>query len=82
MIAKTTLGVSIWVEVLLDKYFSHRPTYRLLKHWQSVGLDLPSGCDGYLVYSVTLLSPIPMAKEITSVASRVFAVVSSLASIQ
>jgi transposase len=42
-IAKTTLGVSIWVEVLLDKYFSYRPTHRLLKHWQSVGLDLPSG---------------------------------------
>jgi transposase len=43
VIPKTTLGVSIWVEVLLDKYLSHRPTNRLLEQWRTVRLDLPSG---------------------------------------
>ena len=30
LIPKSILGVSIWVEVLLDKYLFYRPTYRLL----------------------------------------------------
>lgn len=41
--AKCTLGVSIWVEVLLDKYWSYRPSYRLLQEWRSRGLDLSLG---------------------------------------
>lgn len=41
--AKCTLGVSIWVELLLDKYWSYRPTYRLLQEWQTRGLDLSLG---------------------------------------
>ena len=40
---KATLGVSIWVDVLLDKYWSYRPTYRLLQEWQTRGLDLALG---------------------------------------
>jgi transposase len=36
-------GVSIWVEVLLDKSFSHRPTERLLGHWRLLGLDVAAG---------------------------------------
>jgi transposase len=40
---KCTLGVSIWVEVLLDKFGSYRPTYRLLQEWQTRGLDLSLG---------------------------------------
>ena len=43
VILESNVGVSIWAEVLLDKYFSHRPTYRLLEHWRSLGLDLASG---------------------------------------
>lgn len=43
VIRKSNLGVSIWAEVLLDKYSSHRPTYRLLEQWRSLGLDLASG---------------------------------------
>lgn len=43
VIRKSNLGVSIWAEVLLDKYLSHRPTYRLLEHWRSLGLDLALG---------------------------------------
>lgn len=34
LIPKGRLGTSMWVEILLDKYFSHRPTERLLNHWQ------------------------------------------------
>lgn len=40
---KCTLGVPIWVEVLLDKYLFYRPSYRLLQDWQTRGLDLSLG---------------------------------------
>ena len=43
MILESNSGVSIWAEVLLDKYLSHRPTYRLLGQWRSLGSDLASG---------------------------------------
>lgn len=43
LIAKSNLGVSIWVEVLLDKYLFYRPTCRLLADWQTSGLDLSLG---------------------------------------
>jgi transposase len=43
LIPKGVLGVSVWVEILLDKFFSHRPTERLLAHWQWLGLDVAAG---------------------------------------
>jgi transposase len=43
LIPKSILGVSIWVEVLLDKYLFYRPTYRLLRDWETHGLDLSLG---------------------------------------
>jgi transposase len=43
LIPKSILGVSIWVEVLLDKYLFYTPTYRLLRDWQTHGLDLSLG---------------------------------------
>jgi transposase len=43
LIPKGLLGVSVWVEILLDKYFSHRPTERLLAQWQLLGLDVAAG---------------------------------------
>lgn len=43
VIPKSILGVSIWVEVLLDKFLFYRPTYRLLADWQTHGLDLSLG---------------------------------------
>ena len=33
----------MWVEILLDKYFSYRPTERLLASWRLLGLDLAAG---------------------------------------
>jgi transposase len=43
LIPKSRFGVSIWVEVLLDKFASHRPTERLRKHWRDLGLDVSHG---------------------------------------
>jgi transposase len=43
LIPKGLLGVSVWVEVLLDKFFSHRPTERLLSQWRLLGLDVAAG---------------------------------------
>lgn len=43
LIPKSLLGVSLWVEILLDKFASYRPTQRLLEHWRLVGLDVAAG---------------------------------------
>jgi transposase len=43
VIPKSILGVSVWVSVLLDKYLSYRPTYRLLAELRTHGLDLALG---------------------------------------
>lgn len=43
LIAKSRYGVSVWVEILLDKFVSQRPTERLLQQWQLLGLDLAAG---------------------------------------
>jgi transposase len=43
VIPKSTLGVSIWGTILLDKYLFYRPTYRLLADLQTQGLDLSLG---------------------------------------
>jgi transposase len=40
LIPKSLLGTSVWVEVLLAKYFNHQPTERLLTSWNLLGLDL------------------------------------------
>src|SRR3954468_14677262 len=43
LIPKSLLGVSVWVEIVLDKFASYRPTQRLLEQWRLLGLDLASG---------------------------------------
>jgi transposase len=43
LIPKGLFGVSVWVEILLDKFFSYRPTERLLAQWGLLGLDLAAG---------------------------------------
>jgi transposase len=43
LIPKGLLGVSVWVEILLDKFASHRPTERLLFQWRLLGLDVAAG---------------------------------------
>jgi transposase len=43
LIPKGLLGVSVWVEILLDKFAGHRPTERLLSQWRLLGLDVSAG---------------------------------------
>ena len=46
LIPKSRFGTSLWVEILLDKFASHRPTERLLTHWQHLGLPVAAGTVG------------------------------------
>src|SRR5271166_44516 len=43
LIPKARYGISLWVEILLDKYFTYRPTERLLASWRLSGLNLAAG---------------------------------------
>ena len=43
LIPKGLLGVSVWVESLLDKFASHRPTERLLSQGRLLGLNVAAG---------------------------------------
>jgi transposase len=43
LIPKGRLGTSVWVEILLDKFLSYRPTHRLLEYWRTLELDLSLG---------------------------------------
>lgn len=43
LIPKSVYGDSIWIEVLLDKYFTFRPTHRLIQSLDLNGLELPQG---------------------------------------
>jgi transposase len=62
LIPKGRYGISVWVEIVLDKYFSYRPTERLLASWRLLGLDLAPGTvtDGLQRLEV-LLRPIYVA---------------------
>jgi transposase len=64
LIPKGRYGVSVWVEIVLDKYFSFRPTERLLGSWRLLGLDLAPGTvtDGLRRLQV-LLRPIYQALQ-------------------
>jgi transposase len=43
LIPKGLLGNSIWVEILLGKFFSHLPVARQLNAWKLLGLNLSPG---------------------------------------
>jgi transposase len=43
LIPKGLFGVSVWVEIMIDKFFSHRPTERLLDQWRLLDLELAAG---------------------------------------
>jgi transposase len=62
LIPKGRYGISVWVEILLDKYLTYRPTERLLASWRTLGLDLAPGTvtDGLSRLEV-LLEPIYQA---------------------
>jgi transposase len=64
LIPKGRYGISVWVEILLDKYLGYRPTERLLALWGLLGLDLAPGtvADGLARLEV-LLGPIYQALQ-------------------
>jgi transposase len=43
LIPKSILGISVWVELLLGKFFSHQPIERQLSAWRLRDLDLAPG---------------------------------------
>ena len=43
LLPRNPLGISVWAEVLLDKYLYARPTHRLLQHYASLGLPISQG---------------------------------------
>jgi transposase len=43
LIPKGRYGISVWVEILLDKYLTYRPTERLLASWRLGDLHLAAG---------------------------------------
>ncbi len=43
LIPKSRLGLSVWLEILLEKFAYHRPIARLLERWRESGLDLAAG---------------------------------------
>jgi transposase len=59
LIPKGRLGTSLWVEILVDKFTSHRPTERLLDQWHMHGLDLaPATVNEGLQHLEPLFQPI------------------------
>lgn len=62
LIPKSLLGTSVWLEILLDKYASHRPTERLLAAWKLLGLGIAaSTVAGGLQRLVPLFAPLYQA---------------------
>lgn len=43
LLSRNTLAVSVWTEVLLDKFLYARPTHRLLEYYKTVGLRISQG---------------------------------------
>ena len=59
LIPKGLLGVSVWVEILVSKFFAQQPTERLLQQWRLLGLDLSAGSvTGGLERIEPLLTPL------------------------
>ena len=43
IIPKGKYGISIWTELILDKFLYGRPTHRLLQSWETLGLKVSPG---------------------------------------
>ena len=64
LIPKSLLGTSVWVEILLAKYFNHQPIERLLASWKLMGLNLaPSTVNAGLERLEPLFTPIYTALQ-------------------
>lgn len=64
LLPKSLFGTSIWVEILLAKYFNHQPIERLLASWKLTGLNLaPSTVNAGLKRLEPLFAPIYTALQ-------------------
>jgi transposase len=43
LLSRNNYGVSVWSDVLLDKFLYARPTYRLLQYYKTIGLHISQG---------------------------------------
>lgn len=43
IIPKGKYGVSVWTELMVDKFLYGRPTHRLLQSWKALGLEVAAG---------------------------------------
>ena len=59
VLQRNNLGVSVWVEILLDKYLNAQATHRLLSDWAHLGCPLSQGTvTGGLQRLVPLFEPL------------------------
>ncbi|HEC62561.1 MAG TPA: IS66 family transposase [bacterium] len=59
LIPKGILDTSVWVKIILDKYYLYRPTYRFLRELQLYGADISQGTvTGGLKKIAVLFDPI------------------------
>ena len=64
LIPKGILGISVWVEILLNKYLYAQPTNRLLRSWTSIGFTPSQGTIiGGLKYLAPLFTPVVAALQ-------------------
>ncbi len=62
IIPKGKYGISIWSELMLDKFLYGRPTHRLLQSWQALGLDVaPGTVAGGFAHLAPLFAPLMAA---------------------
>lgn len=70
---RNDIGVSVWVEILLDKYLNAQATHRLLNNFASLGYPLsPGTVTGGLQRFAPLLKPIIEALRIKQLTERLF----------
>ncbi|MHB1543066.1 MAG: IS66 family transposase, partial [Gammaproteobacteria bacterium] len=64
LIPKGRLGISVWVEILLNKYLYAQPTNRLLQSWANIGFTPSQGTIiGGLKYLAPLFTPVVEALQ-------------------
>jgi transposase len=73
LIRKGKLGVSIWVEVLLDKFHHGRATNRLLQMWSTLGHTIsPGTIAGGLKQLLPLMKPLMQAFKEQQLSEQLF----------
>jgi transposase len=62
IIPKGKYGVSIWTELIVDKFLYGRPTHRLLQSWKGLGLNVSAGTvAGGFAYLAPMFAPVMQA---------------------